>query len=311
MASRVPRPRRLGRDVAPERSPEPMSAPSPRIADHFARLTDPRRRKVTHPLINIITIALCGSIAGADDFVAMTKWALLHKDWLAQFLDLPNGIPSHDLLNNLFRRLNPKEFERCLLSWLAALHDVRLGRLIAIDGKTLRGSFDTATARSALHMVSAWAVSQKLSLGSVTVDQKSNEITAIPELLKLLELAGAIVTIDAMGCQTKIAEAIVAGGGDYILAVKRDKPTLYEGIEAFFLDHLNDDFTRVKVSRHETREAGHGRTEHRTYDVCDVPSDWPEAKRGPGLVRIGMAISDTVRGGKECDAVRYYILSQE
>ena len=109
---------------------------SPRIADHFARLTDPRRRKVTHPLINIITIALCGSIAGADDFVAMRKWALLHQDWLAQFLDLSNGIPSHDLLNNLFRRINPKEFERCLLSWLAALHDVSLGRLIAIDAKT-------------------------------------------------------------------------------------------------------------------------------------------------------------------------------
>lgn len=284
---------------------------SPRIADHFASLTDPRRKAVTHPLINIISIALCATIAGADDFVAMVAWAKEHRDWLAQFLDLSHGIPSHDRLNMIFRRLKPQEFERCLLSWLATLHDTSAGKLIAIDGKTLRRSFDKATNRSALHMVSAWAVSRKLSLGSVAVAQKSNEITAIPELLKLIELSGAIVTIDAMGCQTKIAGAILKGGGDYILAVKRDKPTLYEGIQAFFLRHMSDDFARVKVSRHETREAGHGRSEHRTYYVCDIPANWPEAKRWPGLKRIGMVISDTVRGGKPSDEVRYYILSQE
>ena len=284
---------------------------SPRIADHFASLTDPRRKAVTHPLINIISIALCATIAGADDFVAMVAWAQEHKEWLAQFLDLSHGIPSHDRLNMIFRRLKPQEFERCLLSWLAALHDTSAGKLIAIDGKTLRRSFDKATSRSALHMVSAWAVSQKLSLGSVVVAKKSNEITAIPELLKLIELSGAIVTIDAMGCQTKIAGAIRKGGGDYILAVKRDKPTLYEGIQAFFLKHMGDHFARVKVSRHETRAAGHGRTEHRTYYVCEVPADWAEAKRWPGLKRIGMVISDTLRSGKPSDEVRYYILSQE
>ena len=286
------------------------SKPSVRIDHHFASLTDPRRRKVVHPLINILTIALCATIAGADDFVAMAHWARLHKDWLGQFLDLSNGIPSHDRINMLFRRLKPAQFERCLLSWLASLHDLSAGTLIAIDGKTARHSFDTATARSALHLVSAWAVSARLSLGCVAVARKSNEITAIPELLKMLELGGAIVTIDAMGCQTKIAEAIVGGGGDYILAVKGNQEALHRGIEDYFLDHMSDDFARTEVTRHETVEEGHGRQEHRTYYTCDVPASLPDAGRWKGLVRIGMAVSETVRGGKPSDAVRYYIMSR-
>ncbi len=286
------------------------SHPSPRIDHHFASLTDPRRKKVTHPLINLVTIALCATIAGADDFVAIVAWARRHKDWLARFLDLTNGIPSHDRFNAVFRRLKPDQFERCLLSWLAALHDTSGGTLVAIDGKTLRRSFDKATARSALHMVSAWAVSQRLSLASVAVDGKGNEITAIPELLKLIELSGAIVTIDAMGCQAEIARAIVDGGGDYIPAAKGNQPTLHRGLVGFFLDHLEDDFARVRVSRHETVEKGHGRQEHRTYYVCDIPDDLPDARRWRGLVQIGMSVSDTMRGEKSCDDVRYFILSR-
>jgi len=273
-------------------------------------LTDPRRAQVTHPLINIVAIALCASIAGADDFVAMVDWARQHKDWLGRFLDLSRGIPSHDRLNMIFRRLNPAEFERCLLSWLAALHDTSGGRLLAIDGKTARRSFNSATARSSLHMVSVWAVSQKLSIAQVAVESKSNEITAIPEVLKLVELCGAMVTIDAMGCQTEIAEAIIDGGGDYILAVKGNQPTLHEGIVEHVLEHMEDDFARVDVSRHETKETGHGRVEHRTYDVLDVPPDLPDAVRWKGLKQIGVAISDTIRNGKACDDVRYYILSK-
>jgi predicted transposase YbfD/YdcC len=286
------------------------SHPSPRIDHHFASLTDPRRKKVTHPLINLVTIALCATIAGADDFVAIVAGARRHKDWLARFLDLTNGIPSHDRFNAVFRRLKPDQFERCLLSWLAALHDTSGGTLVAIDGKTLRRSFDKATARSALHMVSAWAVSQRLSLASVAVDGKGNEITAIPELLKLIELSGAIVTIDAMGCQAEIARAIVDGGGDYILAAKGNQPTPHRGLVGFFLDHLEDDFARVRVSRHETVEKGHGRQEHRTYYVCDIPDDLPDARRWRGLVQIGMSVSDTMRGEKSCDDVRYFILSR-
>lgn len=285
--------------------------PSPRISDHFLRLTDPRRGKLTHPLINLVTIALCATIAGADDFVTMIAWARRHREWLAQFLDLTHGIPSHDCLNMLFRRLRPEEFERCLLSWLAALHDTAGGTLVAIDGKTLRRSFDKATARSALHLVSAWAVSRKLSLGSVAVEQKSNEITAIPELLKLIELSGAIVTIDAMGCQAEIAKAIVDGGGDYILAVKGNQPTLHEGIVKHFLEHMDDDFARVEVCRHETKEKGHGREEHRTYYVLDVPEGLADAGRWKGLKQIGMAVSQTIRGDKSCDDVRHFILSRK
>jgi predicted transposase YbfD/YdcC len=284
---------------------------STRIDQHFASLTDPRRGKVTYPLINVVTIALCATIAGADDFVAIADWARQKRDWLGQFLDLSSGIPSHDRFNAIFRALKPEPFERCLVSWITALHEVTAGQLVAIDGKTLRQSFDKAGAKSALHLVSAWATASRISLGQVAVAEKSNEITAIPELLELLELSGALVTIDAMGCQTEIAEKIVEKQADYVLAVKGNQPTLHTGIMEFFLDHMDDDFVRVKVSRHETKEKGHGREEHRTYYVCDVPEDLPDRGRWKGLKRIGLAISDTVRGGKPCDDVRCYILSRK
>jgi predicted transposase YbfD/YdcC len=284
---------------------------STRVKKHFAGLTDPRRRKVTYPLINIVTIALCAVIAGADDFVTIAAWGRQKRDWLARFLDLTSGIPSHDRFNAVFKAIKPAEFERCLLSWVTSLHEVTDGQLVAIDGKTLRQSFDKADAKSAIHMVSAWATANHISLGQVVVDQKSNEITAIPKLLELLAVSGCLVTIDAMGCQTEIAGKIIECEADYVLAVKSNQPTLHEGIVEFFLDHMEDDFARVKVSRHETKEHGHGRDEHRTYYVCDVPDDLPDRARWRGLKRIGVAISDTVRGGKACDDVRYYILSKK
>ena len=288
-----------------------MSLPrSIRIQDHFHGLTDPRCRKVVYPLINIVTIAVCAVIAGADDFVTIALWARQKRDWLAKLLDLQSGIPSHDRFNAVLGALKPGEFETCLLSWISALHAISGGQIIAIDGKTLRGSFDRASSKTAIHMVSAWATANHISLGQVVVDQKSNEITAIPQLLKLLAISGSLVTIDAMGCQTAVAEAVIAGDADYVLAVKANQPTLHDGIEAYFLDHMDDDFARVKVSRHETTEHGHGRDEHRTYFVCDVPVDLPDRGRWKGLRRIGAAISDTVRNGKSSDDVRYYILSK-
>jgi predicted transposase YbfD/YdcC len=183
--------------------------------------------------------------------------------------------------------------------------------VVAIDGKTLRHSFDTATGKSAIHMVSAWATANHISLGQVVVDAKSNEVTAIPQLLQLPEISGSVVTIDAMGCQTAIAETIVSGGADYVLAVKDNQPTLHGGIAAHFLDQLEDDFARIKVSRHETNERGHGRDEHRTYMVCDAPADLPDLARWQNLKRIGIAISETKRDGKTTDDVRYYILSRK
>ena len=288
-----------------------MSSRSTRLQDHFSDLTDPRRRKFVYPLINIVTIALCAVIAGADDFVTIAAWGRQKRTWLATFLDLTNGIPSHDRFNAIFKALKPAEFEQCLLRWVTSLHEVAAGQLVAIDGKTLRQSFDKADAKSAIHMVSAWATANHISLGQVVVDQKSNEITAIPKLLDLLAVSGCLVTIDAMGSQTEIAEKIVEGKADYVLAVKGNQPTLHEGIAAFFLDHMDDDFARVKVSRHETIEHGHGRDEHRTYYVCDAPDALPDRGRWKGLKRIGAAASDTVRGGKPCDDVRYYILSKK
>ena len=249
-------------------------------------------------------------LAGADDFVTIAAWARPKRAWLSRFLDLRNGIPSHDRFNAVFKAIKPAEFERCLLGWVTSLHEVTAGQLVAIDGKALRQSFDKATSKSAIHMVSARATANHISLGQVVVDEKSNEITAIPKLLEIVEIPGALVTIDVMGCQAEIAGKIVAGKADYVLAVKGNQPTLHEGIVAFFLDQLEDDFARVEVSRHETEEKGHGRIEHRTYYVCDVPDGLPDAGRWAGLKRIGVAISDTVRGGKPCDDVRYDILSK-
>jgi predicted transposase YbfD/YdcC len=286
------------------------AARSALIQDHFATLTDPRRRKVVYPLINVLTIAICAVVAGADDFVSIAEYGRKKRTWLSRFLDLAAGVPSHDRFNAILGALRPAEFERCLLSWITALHEVTDGQVVAIDGKALRRSFDAATSKAAIHMVSAWATANHISLGQVVVDEKSNEITAIPKLLRLLELSGCLVTIDAMGCQTEIAREVVTAGADYILAVKANQPTLHDGIEAFFLDHLEDDFARVKVSRHETREHGHGRQEHRSYFVCAAPDDLPDRDRWPELAAIGVAISDTVRGGKSCDDVRYYILSK-
>jgi predicted transposase YbfD/YdcC len=197
------------------------------------------------------------------------------------------------------------------LSWITALHELTRGQVIAIDGKTLRRSFDAASSKSAIHMVSAWATANHISLGQVVVDAKSNEITAIPPLLQILELSGCLVTIDAMGCQTEIAQTIVDAGGDYVLAVKGNQPTLHAGIADFFQEHLQDDFARVKVSRHETTESGHGRQEHRCYFVCPAPEDLPDAKRWPHLKAIGLALTEVTRNGQTQGEVRYYILSQK
>lgn len=287
-----------------------MPAVSVRIQDHFAELTDPRRREVTYPLINIVTIALCGVICGADDFVSIAQYGRKKRKFLAQFLDLSAGIPAHDCFNRVLGALKPAEFEKCLLSWITALHEVTGGQLVAIDGKTLRRSYDAASNKSAIHMVSAWATANCISLGQVVVDEKSNEITAIPKLLEILALSGCLVTIDAMGCQTEIAEKIIAAEADYVLAVKGNQPTLQDGVKQFFLNHLEDDFARVKVSRHQTQEHGHGRDETRTYYVCAVPDDLPDRRRWKKLRAIGIAINDTLRAGKQTSEVRHYILSR-
>jgi predicted transposase YbfD/YdcC len=288
-----------------------MSKPkSVRIADHFTELTDPRRREVIYPLVNVVVIAICAVICGADDFVAIAKFGRTKREWLARFLDLETGIPSHDRFNAIFAAIKPAEFEKCLLSWITALHEITDGQVIAIDGKTLRRSFDTANGKAAIHMVSAWATANHISLGQVVVDAKSNEITAIPKLLEMLELSGAMVTIDAMGCQTEIARRIVEAGADYCLAVKDNQPTLHQGIINYFQSQVEDDFAGVRMRYHTTDEKGHGRVETRHYMICPVPEDLPDRSRWPGLKAIGVAINITERDGKTVGENRYYILSK-
>lgn len=286
------------------------SAKSVRIQDHFGELTDPRRREVTYPLINVVVIAICAVICGADDFVAIAKWGETRRKWLSRFLDMSAGVPSHDRFNAILAAIKPAEFEACLLGWITALHEITGGQIIAIDGKTIRRSFDAGSGKAAIHMVSAWATANHISLGQVVVDAKSNEITAIPKLLTMLELSGATVTIDAMGCQTEIAKQIVESDADYCLAVKGNQPTLYQGLADFFAQHLENEFKRTKVRRHKTQERLHGREQTRHYYICPVPDDLPDRSRWTQLRAIGLTISATLRDGQECYELRYYILSK-
>ena len=286
------------------------SAQSTSIVEHFGDLTDPRRREGTYPLINFVVIGVCAVICGADDFVAMAEFGKTKKKFLEQFLDLSAGIPSHDRFNAIFACIKPSEFESCLLGWITALHEFTAGQVVAIDGKTLRRSYDKASSKSAIHMVSAWATANHISLGQMVVDEKSNEITAIPELLKILELSGCLVTIDAMGCQVNIAQAIVDADANYVLAVKGNQKSLYGSIWRYFEEHLSDDFARVTIDRHRTHERGHGRDETRLYFTCPVPEAICDQQRWPQLSAIGMAVNLTLRDGKETREVRYYILSK-
>ena len=278
----------------------------------FEGLEDPRVGEVTYPLINIVTMSICAVICGIDDFTGMEDFGNRKKKWLSKFLDLSSGIPSHDTFNTVLGSLKSHVFEQCLLTWITSLHEISSGELIAIDGKTLRRSHDRSSSKAAIHMVSAWATKNHISLGQVCVDEKSNEITAIPKLLELVEVHGAFVTIDAMGCQTAIAEKIVDEGGHYVLAVKDNQPKLSAAIQAHFEDHLEDDFARIKVSRHRTvaKKNNHGRVEERDYFVTPVPDDFPETQRWKNLRALGIAINNTVRNGKLSTEVRYYILDK-
>src|SRR3954470_17402554 len=217
---------------------------------HFHDLADPRvERTRKHPLINIAFIAVCGVLSGANSFAAIQEFGCDRRQWFARYLDLSNGIPSDDTFARVLARLDPAQFEKSLLGWIQAVQEVTEGRFIAIDGKALRGSYDRRDGKAAIHMVSAWATEKRLSLGQVVVDEKSNEITAIPELLGLLEVTGAVVTIDAMGCQKEIAGLIREGGGEYVLAVKQDQPTLYERVTQAVDEGLEQDAACIDEHR--------------------------------------------------------------
>ncbi len=279
---------------------------------HFADLEDPRSDHTKrHGLLDLIALTLCAVVSGADAWTDVEAYGLNKRAWLETFLDLPNGIPSHDTLGRVFAALDPAAFQQRFLGWMHAVVGASRGRLVAIDGKALRHSFDTAKGKSAIHLVSAWASANHLLLGQRAVDDKSNEITAIPELLKLLDLQGALVTIDAMGCQKKIAADIIAAGGDYVLAVKENQPGLYADVEAVFLGGLEEDFAGLEHRYYHTAEHGHGRTEERHYHVVAVPEHLAEKHAGfAGLRSLGMVYSERrVGDGPVAAETRFYISS--
>lgn len=284
------------------------------IGSYFQSLSDPRHtRNRKHLLTDIVVIAVCAMICGADGPTAIHRWASHRVDWLRTFLPLPNGIPSRDCLRRLLMALKPESFQRCFQDWITQAVHVEEGgpaRLVAIDGKTCRRSHDAASGLRPLHIVSAWASEEGIALGQVAAEDKSNEITAIPLLLQQIELEHTLITIDAMGCQKEIARAIVEGGGDFVIAVKDNQPKLREAIAGFFLEHLERDMEDLKYRTHETQEEGHGRVDERSYDLTKVPSDFA-VKGWPWVKAIGFSVRVTKHpDGREEDEVRYYILSR-
>jgi predicted transposase YbfD/YdcC len=289
-----------------------VSRPSPAsILTYFRDLPDPRRRtrNKKHRLIDILVIALCGTIAGCQSAVEIAAYGRSKREWLTTFLQLPHGIPSHDTLSRVFQRLDAPKFRDCFVAWVQALHEHTRGQVVPIDGKTLRRSFDSAGGQPPLHLVSAWAAENRLVLGAIPVDDKSNEITAIPSLLEILELSGAIVTIDAMGCQKEIAAKAREKGADYVLAVKDNQPHLYADLSDHFDRVLEDEEILPRSRRHATREKNRGRAEHRTYIATPVPEGLRNRAAWRDLTSVGCVVSVVQREGKETVEVRYFISS--
>src|SRR6266481_6101683 len=280
------------------------------IKKYFRRLKDPRVvGRSRHRLVDIIVLAICGVIADCDDWREIVLFARERLAWFKRFLQLPNGVPSHDTFERVFACLEPRGFQSSCLAWLHALSDLLGMGHIAIDGKTLCGS--AGSKLGPLHLVSAWATQAHLTLGQVAVDGKSNEITAIPKLLELLDLHGALVTIDAIGCQREIAKRIVAGGGDYVLAVKGNQEHLLEDVQATVERALNGELPAQVVLQHQTTEQGHGRQENRSYVVVHDVKGMRDRQAWPKLKAVGMCCSERTVKGQTTTEVRYFIGSRK
>ena len=288
-----------------------MSVPTPgTLLEHFADLTDPRvERTKLHQLLDILVMAMCATICGAEGWEDFAEFGKAKREWFETFLELPNGIPSPDTFRRVLQRLDPKEFEACFLRWVQSVNKIASGQIVALDGKQLRGSRDAAASLSAIHMVSAWACENRLVLGQIKVDDKSNEITALPELLRALALTGCIVTIDAMGCQTKIAEQIIDGEADYVLALKGNQGLLHEDVANYFSWAERTGFQEIAYTFAETLEKDHGRIEHRRcWATGDVA--WLEQQaQWRGLQSIVMVEADREVIGKGRTVERRYFIS--
>lgn len=281
------------------------------IFEHFDEMEDPRvDRQKRHSLMDIVFISVCAVICGATSFVDMYDFGCSKKEWLEEHLELPNGIPSHDTFRRVYSLINPDVFRACFMSWTEALSNATGGDIIAFDGKTLRHSFDTATGLSAIHVMNAWSCENDLCVGQLKVDGKSNEITAMPALMRLMDIKGSVVTADALNCQKAIAEQIIRQGGDYVLALKNNQPSLYDDVRLFFEDGLAEGFD-VAVGHCESEDWGHGRAEKRTCWAASVERlEWfKHTKDWKGLKCI--ACVQSIRRTKDRESVenRYVISS--
>jgi len=290
------------------------------IGSYFESLSDPRHtRNRKHLLVDVAVIAVCGVLCGCDGPTAVHRWAALRREWLERHPALPNGVPSRDCIRRLLMALKPEAFRRCFQAWLADVRDADAtgdekadGRLVAIDGKTCRGSKDPSKSLGALHVVSAWASEEGIALGQVATAAKSNEITAIPRLLDQIQLPGTLVTIDAMGCQRDVVEKIVEGGGDCVIAVKDNQPKLLEAVRKALFDDLEREREELQYRIHETIEEGHGRIDERSYLLAKTPRDFAAAAEWPWIRAVGYAVRITRRpDGTQSDEVRFYISTRD
>jgi predicted transposase YbfD/YdcC len=286
------------------------------VVGYFDELEDPRSSiNQKHPLVSVVVIAMMAVLAGAGGPTAIAKWAKLKEEFLVTVLKLPNGIPRKDVFRRVLCLLKPDAFQRCFVSWLQALRQKAAEAtgvdqpVFAVDGKTARRSHDHKKGLGALHAVSVWASQYGLSLGQVACDEKSNEITAIPELLRLVDIKGTIITIDAMGTQKAIAAQIIDSKADYVLALKGNQESLHQAVIDYLNEQAANDFADVDARRHITRETGHGREETRVYVHLPVPEELPGLDLWKGLKSLGMATLICLRDGKETIENRYYISS--
>lgn len=278
------------------------------IMEHFSVVSDPRiLLKTSHKLNEIITITLCAVIAGADDWVEIADFGNAKEEWFRTFMELPAGIPSHDTFGRVFSLINPREFEKSFAEWIQTV-TCKPG-IVAIDGKTLRRSHDHANEQSAIHMVNAWAVEHGLVLGQVRTKDKSNEIKAIPELLKVLDLQDCTVTIDAMGCQKEIVREIVNQGAEYVISLKGNQGNLHRDVGLYFEDARKENFRDISHETFVTVDGDHGRIETRRYTIVSDTTWFSEHSKWQGLKGFGMVESERQVGGETTYETRYYIAS--
>ena len=288
----------------------PTQHPSGSLLTHFETLEDPRTAYlVEHPLLDIVALTICAVICGAETWEGIEAYGHSKSDWLKTFLGLPNGIPSHDTIARVFALLEPTQLQACFVSWVKSIAELSLGEVVSLDGKRTRHSYDQRKGKGAIHRVSAWASENHLVLAQVKVSDQSNEITAIPKLLNILDVSGCLVTIDAMGAQKEIAQQITDQGADYVLSLKGNQGNLHEDVEQLFDGACKTNFKDIEHEAHQTIEKGHGRIEIRRYWLLANVEHLEDAQLWAGLKRVGMVEAERRIKGKPTTVERRYFLT--